>query len=475
MKLLRYALLGIAITSVTACDDDAKDGQPDVDEPEVANAEVRLLHASPDAPSVSVLVDGESFYDEVVFKEGTAFEDFDEGTYSLQIDATLPDGSTVTGIGPVDVTFDADTEYTFVATGKVIDDSLDVISVIHPVTEVADGMVNFIGVHAAPDAPAVDVYATTADEPLDSVDPIVSFAYGEQTETIEGAAGGYRFRVTPAGDKSTVVFDTGATPLDIESGASLLIAAVDNAGTGSSPIQLVIMDGEGSETVLDTNTPAEVKLAHSAPGVGAVDVYADAGEGPAPLVEDLLYGAAAPLCDALAGDYEVAVSPADMGVEAALITGDVELEAGKTYSAIATVIDGEPSLIVTEDEDRAIATQVSLKVVNGAPDEGSADVWVLPAGEATLDDVMGGTIDPTMADISVGDTTDAMAFTPGDYDVFVVTEAGDTLELLGGTYDPGLAVTAVLRGPETLAPEPAGLGLVVLSNALCDSPVEIIE
>ncbi|RMF54373.1 MAG: DUF4397 domain-containing protein [Calditrichaeota bacterium] len=68
--------------------------EDDLTAPAAGKAHVRFLHASPDAPMVDItLTDGTTVFDDIEFKEVTAFTPLDAGTYDLQV--RTADGVTV--------------------------------------------------------------------------------------------------------------------------------------------------------------------------------------------------------------------------------------------------------------------------------------------------------------------------------------------------------------------------------------------
>lgn len=476
MKLLRCLLLGSIITFVAACTDDGDNNDPP---PPAATTELRVLHGSPDAPDVNVLIDGDSMIEALPFEAGTGFTELEAGSYSVQVDGIAPDGSSIEAvIGPLELMLGADTETTVIATGYLapgegqpaIGESTIVVT--QPKAAAVADTASVTAVHAAPNAPAVDVYITTPADPIDGAEPATQFEFGTVADPLSLPAGDYRVRVTLAGDPAAVVFDSGETGLTVPGGASLLVAAIQNTGPGESPIKLAVLDGESSSVLLDAATPATLKAAHSAPGVGPVDVFATpSGATAIEIFSDLPYAGTGTLCAVTPDTYRVDVAPDGAGVAGSVINApEVTLEAGKVYSAVATIVDEVPTLLLTEDADRPIATQALLKAIHGAPAAGAVDVYITAAGEITTDDIVAGAVTPTLDDFEVGEIGDYLAVAPGSYDVRVVPSADPTLVAINVENLPiaaGQVITAIARGPETIGPEPADFNLIVLDNALC--------
>jgi len=115
-------------------------------------ANVRVVHASPDAPAVDVLVDGAVAFENAPFKGITDYAGLDPATYNVQV---VPTGETEPVVIDADLSLDADTDYTVVA--------VDVLENIEPLVLVDDNTLPGAGsakvrfVHASPNAPNVDI------------------------------------------------------------------------------------------------------------------------------------------------------------------------------------------------------------------------------------------------------------------------------------------------------------------------------
>jgi len=86
---------------------------------------VRFIHASPDAPEVTISVrDGVDLFQRIRFRKGSEYVPVDEGTYDLDVH---PAGETevVLPLDGVDVS--GGSAYTVIAIGQVSDNTLDVV------------------------------------------------------------------------------------------------------------------------------------------------------------------------------------------------------------------------------------------------------------------------------------------------------------------------------------------------------------
>ena len=127
------------------------------------NARVRVLHASPDAPAVDVLVDDVVALADVAYLESSGYVQVPAGARNFKVNAA----GTNTTVIDVTPTLAAGTDSTVIA--------IDFLANITPLlladdnTPPASGNVKVRLVHGAPSAGTVDVYVTAAGAALPSM------------------------------------------------------------------------------------------------------------------------------------------------------------------------------------------------------------------------------------------------------------------------------------------------------------------
>ena len=229
MKLTTLMALALTVgIAGPACSDDDPTG------PAVATANVRVVHASPDAPNVDVLVDDVVVLTNVPYEAASAYLAVPAGTRNLKVNAT---GTTTTVID-ADVPLTAGMSYTVMATGLVAEIEPLVFSddLAHP----ASGNVKVRLVHAAASAPTVDIYVTAPGADISALAPTLSgVPFRGYSDYLEVPAGNYQVRVTVAGTK-TVAIDSGT--LSIMAGEIRSGVALDNAGGGAPFGAIVLAD-----------------------------------------------------------------------------------------------------------------------------------------------------------------------------------------------------------------------------------------
>jgi hypothetical protein len=225
-RLLTLLLAATAFTA--ACDDDDDNTGPEGD------ARVRVVHASPDAPDVDVLLDDAEVLSDVPYLATSEYLETTDGAHNLKVNAA----GTATTVIDADVTLTDGTDYTVIASGLVA--QIEPIVLEDDNTAPAAGSVRVRAIHGAPSAPTVDVYVTAPDADLATATPtLTGVDFGEFSDYLEVPAGDYQVRVTPAGTK-VVAIDSGA--LTLSGGQVRTVIAVDAAGGGAPFDFLVLAD-----------------------------------------------------------------------------------------------------------------------------------------------------------------------------------------------------------------------------------------
>ena len=193
---------------------------------------MRVVHASPDAPNVDVLLDDAKVLSDVPYLASSDYLATSAGDHNLKVNAA---GTATTAID-ADVTLADGTDYTVIAS--------DLVAEITPIvlqddnTAPAAGNARVRAIHGAPSAPAVDIYVTAPGADLEAATPVLTgVEFGDVADYLEVPAGEYQVRVTPAGTK-TVAIDSGA--LTLESGQVRTAIAVDAPG-GGAPFDLLVL------------------------------------------------------------------------------------------------------------------------------------------------------------------------------------------------------------------------------------------
>lgn len=234
--------------------------------PTSGRAELRFLHASPDAPPVDVtLTDGTVLFGGVSFGGSTANLPVDAGSYDLQVRAA---GTSTVVLSFADVPVSAGTNYTVAAVGRLGDGSLEAtVSVDSPsdgavTVDLSPATAEVRVAHLSPDAPNVDVWVDGA-----VVTALVNVPFPAVSPYLSLSAATHQVQVFATGTTVNPVIDA---PVTLNPGAAYTIAAT-GVVADLQPLVLV-----------DDRTPAgagvsHVRFVHASPDAPAVDVKVAGG------------------------------------------------------------------------------------------------------------------------------------------------------------------------------------------------------
>lgn len=201
-------------------------------------SDLRVVHASPDAPAVDVVVN-DDFANPLV--SGLAFPDFTPfvsvpaATYNVKV----TDSATQTVV-PIDADLElmAGVRYTVLAVGDLA--NIEPLIATDDARRVATNAKVRI-IHASPTAQNVDIYVTAPGADINTVAPtLAAVPFKANTGFIALAAGAYDVTVTPTGTKDAAI---GPATITVENGGIYTAVARDaEGGAGGAPLGLILMD-----------------------------------------------------------------------------------------------------------------------------------------------------------------------------------------------------------------------------------------
>jgi uncharacterized protein (UPF0262 family) len=444
------AMAGTYRITATSVADNKKSASATVTVTALDKTMVRVFHASPDAPKVNLWVNDAVVASNLDYQQSTGYLALDEGTYKVAVEGVIPGGNAVV-IGPVDLPLAGNTDYDVIAVNSVANIEPLVLTDTGSLSD--NTKVRVRVAHLAADAPAVKVFVTAPDADLAAATELGSFAFKETLGAVEVEAGDYQIRVTLA--DNTVVFDSGTVTL--AAGKDLLVGAIPNVGTGSSPIRLAVLDGDEVALISDKSAGADLRVVHNSADAPAVDVTAN--DGATPAIANLAFPDTTGYLNLPAATYNFKVTP-NAATEPVVIDADVPLANGAAYTLIAlgALADIEPLLLT--DDNRSVATEAKVRLVHGSTLAGPVDIYVTAPGagiEAAT---------PAFAAVPFKADTGYVSLAAGSYDV-IIAPAGTKTEAIkvpvaleaGGVYTAiardGAGLTAALGviGLDGLAPD----------------------
>jgi hypothetical protein len=378
LAMLLTVILGLGLSGCS--DDDDNNGSTNPVEP--GTAQLRVVHASPDAPAVDLYVnDGaEPLLQALAYGDASAYLAVEAGTYTVQLRAHGADPASAPAY-EVDVTLVEDQVITAVASGLLQSsaegDRFRVLPLVEAFADPGAGNAAVRIVHAAADAPTVALDIGNDGQP-----EVTDFARFAET----GAAGvplpaGTALRVGVwAGDPlaRAAVFTTPELP----AGANLFLIATgllsgDPQGDGFS---LLAIGPDGAIGFIRQDALATVYALHASPDAPQVDIDADGAE----VVTALGFGDLSQALAVWPGAYDLDFRGAGSPDVAASATTPY-LEPGVRYLAIATgfLSSGTPAfqLLPLADGFADPGTEALVRVVHASPGANAVDVGPLDGGE----------------------------------------------------------------------------------------------
>lgn len=203
---------------------------------QMSGGRVRVLHASPDAPAVDVLVDGTKVIEGLPFREYTEYLSLPAGRHEIRVNVTGT-ATTVLNAAPM---VEAGRDYTAIAVGFAggRQPALDLVLLADDNTLPQGNQIKVRVVHAAPSAPGVDVYVTTPFEALDGKQAVLSnVPFKAASGYLAVPPSLYQARVAVAGTK-TIAIDSHR--LATWAGIIRTVVAIDKKD-GGAPFEFVIL------------------------------------------------------------------------------------------------------------------------------------------------------------------------------------------------------------------------------------------
>lgn len=441
MYFLKKSILLLTPLLLLGCLSD--DSDQAVEEQSLESANVRVIHASPDAPTVNLAIDGTVVEFLVGVNYQTASEVFpvdSEVSYEFVVEGNTPAGSVE--VLSLNLNAQESVSYDVVAIGSVFDATLETLVFSNIESEIGAGNVRARAVHAAENAPTVDIYITAPDADLEAAQANATLEYKASSGYLEVAGGEYQIRITLAGTK-TVVFDSG--PVNLPTGEDLLVLATTNVNAGSSPVALIVANDSGSTTILDKDTPASIRVVHGVADAPNVDVIANNA---LEVFDNIGFTAVTEYADVDADDYLIDVVVASDNAIIAIDDAPITLEAGKFYTAIANNDLTNIDLDLISDMPRRQATAAQLRIFHASSQTASVDIYVTPDGEIA-------DVDPSITDLSYMtddlSETGYVLFPAGDYIVTVTPADSKTIAIETGllTLETNKIYTAFAVNGET--------------------------
>jgi hypothetical protein len=186
MKIMLLAVLPAMV--LTSCDDD------DDDMPVIETSNVMVVHASPDAPGVDLLIDNNKVNTAALtFPDNTGYFEVQSGRRNIKVNAA----GTNTSVIDANVDLMRDRNYSIFAVNTL--SNIEPLVLEDDLSAPASGNAHVRFVHLSPDAPAVDVAVTGGPVLFSGTE------FREAEAFAPVAAGSYDLEVRLAGTETVVL------------------------------------------------------------------------------------------------------------------------------------------------------------------------------------------------------------------------------------------------------------------------------
>ncbi|HKG24858.1 MAG TPA: DUF4397 domain-containing protein [Thermomicrobiales bacterium] len=398
------------------------------------DATVRVVHASPGAPNVDVLVDGQPVVQDLAFGAATDYFPLADGDHKVQVTPTGQGADAA--LIDTDLNVDAGEAYIFVALGRLNDIEGKVYNV--NIDQLDSGKARARLIHASPDAGKVSVAVTGGDELWGGVDFKDSSDYKD--------------------------LDAGTYSLDVKGDDDRVLLTADNLEIAPGQVYDILLLGQiadGSLALLPLTTTVTVpcaealglqggdddsciRIVHAAPGTPEIDVYVN----DSPVVQGLAYGTATEFIVVPSGDdhkLQVTAAGGTPG-DGDLLDADLDFDGRSAYDVVVT---GNPDDLEAKSEKLDLSSlpegQARVRVTHASPDAGGVDVALADG--------------PTLFEgVDFRDTTDYKTIDAGSYNLQLKKD--DTVALAGDVeFGAGMVYDVVVVGRS----DDNSLALLVLS------------
>lgn len=203
-----------------------------------SKAQLRVVHASPDAPNVDVAVDGKPVLTNVPYETTSSYLTVAAGSTKIEVRPT----GTTTDVISASVPLTAKQKYTVLAIGFATPGKtpgIEPLLLTDNNTTPASGQIALRAVHASASTGPVDIYVGAPGSGVGGTPTLTNVAFGTASNYLTVPAGTYEVYITPSGSK-TVAIDSGS--LTIAAGAIRTAVALDAPGGGSPLTAIVLKD-----------------------------------------------------------------------------------------------------------------------------------------------------------------------------------------------------------------------------------------
>lgn len=384
---------------------------------------VRAINAIPGSPNVAFLIEERSA-GAAAYKAATNTTQWDALSYTFNFDVILAGDTTTTRVASQALDVARDMDYSFVMTGAL--NAPDITLIEAPLREWSSSEtvfeVRFGNLGAT--LGAVDFYLADAAVPPALGSQLATLSLGEVSDIIELPAADLVLTVTPAGDDTTVLFQS--DPVTFAEQNSQLINVFDGDENDIAPLAVRTFNTSASGAnlaILDSRFPPTFRFIHASRNMPTADIYLD-DPLTVPVVADHAYREVDGPIDVTAGALPLTYTET-ANIGNILVDEDVTVFSGtQTDIYIANDSVGNDRLVTNFADRRSVLTFVQFIIFNAASGRERVDLYIVDAGEL-LDDAT-----PIFGGLPLAGTPVQIPLGAGTYEIYV-TDVDEKIPLAG--------------------------------------------
>ena len=424
--------------------------EPEPTDIEPGKTEIRVVHASPDAPAVDVWVAGldAPLLSGLAFGDTSEYLEVDAGSYDIQLRVSPSSANDPVVYATGEIELAEQTAITTVAAGLIGSttsaDKFRVLALTEGFGPAGTGSANLRVVHAGADAPTVGIDLHDDDASSPEISGIDRFSASDTTGFAVNSGESLQIGISAGGQRVTAF----TTP-ELPEGADLFVIATGLVGElarEDDGFTLLAVGPDGTVGFIRQN-PVVYAL-HGSPDAPTVDAFA----GDTELLDNLSFGELSGGLQVPPGSYDLDFYPHEAGNQRpvgqpAVSANTGTLVAGERYLTIATGLlgggaNGFQLQSYAEGFDRTNAGESRLRLVHSSPDAPAVDVGILNV-ENVVNPALVSDVSFPQASASEGLSSGIGAIPLG------VTPAGDNSTVVAAfhvTTEPGLRGFGIAAG-----------------------------
>jgi hypothetical protein len=400
--------------------------------------DVRAINAIPTSPNISFLIE-ERLISAVEYKSQSSSTTWDDLDYTFNFNTLLAGAAEPTRIASQYIDVVDGTDYTMLISGAL--EAPDITLWETSIREWAgdETVFEMRFANASPSLGTIDAYVLDAGSAPAAGNAAGTVGFTEITPTQDFESQELIIVLTPAGDDSTILFQS--EPITPIAGSSYIVTTFEADANDVRPFTVILMNtGQGLTAILnDINTVSTGRFFHASINAPNADIYVD-DPLTTPVVAGHTFGDITSNLDIPFGSVPITYTVAG-NTGSIIVELEPNINGGRRYNFyLSRNPDGADVVTTALLDRRSIETQARLSIAYMAANHPVVDLYIVPTGE-TIDERF-----PILPSLRTQTTPVVLPLQARDYDVYL-TEQNEKNIILGPeaiTLDLGDVVEAII-------------------------------